>query len=305
MDQKEQRRRLGANDFDTEQELLDEATTTVVEGSKRLDRKWPELVFSGFFGGVDVGLGILAMVLVTQATGSDILAGMAFGIGLLALKLAHSELFTEEFLLPQNAVIAGQGTWTQVVRLWSVTLVTNLLGGPAFAWLTVLGLPDHHATIIDFAVSYLDQPSLLVTVALSMLAGTTITLSTRMQQGTASDVGTAASGAHPPHHLGRPHRPLCSSSQDNQPTHTVPRRGQGSCSSSVQCRLMPHIQVTPSSSYSRMRWAIMRSSSCVGTRCPYGSFTEPSPVAHSRSSWANASRVLGVNVTFAWCLCAL
>lgn len=64
MDQKEQRQRLGGNDFDLEDELVDEATTTVVEGSKRLNRKWPELVVTGFFGGVDVGLGILAMVLV-------------------------------------------------------------------------------------------------------------------------------------------------------------------------------------------------------------------------------------------------
>jgi formate/nitrite transporter FocA (FNT family) len=191
MDQKEQRQRLGDDQFDIEEELLDEATTTVVEGSKRLNRKWPELIVTGFFGGVDVGLGILAMVLVKQATGSDILAGMAFGIGLLALKLAHSELFTEEFLLPLNAVIAGQGTWLQLLRLWSVTLVTNLLGGLAFAWLIVLGLPDYHATITDYAASYVDQSSLIVMIALSMLAGATITLSTRMQQGTANDVVTA------------------------------------------------------------------------------------------------------------------
>jgi formate/nitrite transporter FocA (FNT family) len=191
MDQKEQRQRLGDDQFDIEEELLDEATTTVVEGSKRLNRKWPELIVTGFFGGVDVGLGILAMVLVMQATGSVILAGMAFGIGLLALKLAHSELFTEEFLLPLNAVIAGQGTWLQLLRLWSVTLVTNLLGGLAFAWLIVLGLPDYHATITDYAASYVDQSSLIVMIALSMLAGATITLSTRMQQGTANDVVTA------------------------------------------------------------------------------------------------------------------
>lgn len=191
MDQKEQRRRLGGDEFDIEEELVDEAATTVVEGSKRLNRKWPELIVTGFFGGVDVGLGILAMVLVKQATGSDILAGMAFGIGLLALKLAHSELFTEEFLLPLNAVVAGQGTWVQVLRLWSVTLVTNLLGGLAFVWLIVLGLPEYHATITDYAVGYVDQSSLVVMIALSVLAGATITLSTRMQQGTTNDVVTA------------------------------------------------------------------------------------------------------------------
>lgn len=191
MDQSQQRRRLGNTGFDIEDALLAEAATTVVKGSERLNRTLPELIVTGFFGGIDVGLGILAMVLVKQATNSDILAGLAFGVGLLALKLAHSELFTEEFLLPINAVIAGQGTWLQIVRLWTVSLVTNLLGGLVFAYLIVLALPDYHSTLTDSAVSYLDQPSLLVMVALSLLAGATITLSTRMQQGTSNDVVAA------------------------------------------------------------------------------------------------------------------
>ncbi|SDS52706.1 Formate/nitrite transporter FocA, FNT family [Brevibacterium siliguriense] len=188
MTQKEQRERLGRNDLDLEDALIDEAANTVSEGAKRLNRKWPELIVTGLFGGIDVGLGILAMVLVKQATGSTILAGMAFGIGLLALKLAHSELFTEEFLLPINAVIAGQASWIQVFRLWSVTLVTNLVGGAVFAWLIVVALPGYHKTIADMALGYINQSSLLVMLALSLLAGATITLSTRMQQGTQNDV---------------------------------------------------------------------------------------------------------------------
>lgn len=191
MDEAGQRRKLGSSDLDIEDALLDEAVTTVVKGSERLNRKWPELIVTGLFGGVDVGLGILAMVLVKQATGSDVLAGMAFGIGLLALKLAHSELFTEEFLLPLNAVIAGQGTWLQVLRLWAVTLVTNLLGGLGFMAIVVVAMPDFHETMIDSAVAYIEQPSLPVMIALAVLAGATITLSTRMQQGSSNDVVTA------------------------------------------------------------------------------------------------------------------
>ncbi|GAA4282914.1 formate/nitrite transporter family protein [Brevibacterium daeguense] len=182
---------MGSSDFDIEDELLQEAATTVIEGSERLNRTWTELIVTGLFGGIDVGLGILAMILVKQATDSDILAGMAFGVGLLALKLAHSELFTEEFLLPINAVIAGQGTWLQILRLWSVSLVTNLLGGLVFVWIMVLGLPDYHRTIIESAASYLDHSSIIVMIALAMLAGATITLSTRMQQGTQNDVVAA------------------------------------------------------------------------------------------------------------------
>lgn len=189
--QGEQRRRLGGNDLDIEDELLDEAVSTVTEGAERLNRRWPELIVTGLFGGIDVGLGILAMVLVRQATGSDILAGMAFGVGLLALKLAHSELFTEEFLLPLNAVVAGQGTWWQMLRLWGVSLVTNLAGGLAFSWLIVMSLPGYHGTIIETAQKYLDQDSLSAMIGLALLAGATITLSTRMQQGTDNDVVTA------------------------------------------------------------------------------------------------------------------
>lgn len=39
MTQKEQRVRLGRNDLDLEDELVDEATATVTEGAKRLNRK--------------------------------------------------------------------------------------------------------------------------------------------------------------------------------------------------------------------------------------------------------------------------
>lgn len=190
-DQAGQRRRLGSNDLDIEDELLDEAVSTVSEGAERLNRKLPELIVTGLFGGIDVGLGILALILVKQATDSDILAGMAFGVGLLALKLAHSELFTEEFLLPLNAVIAGEGTWLQVARLWSVSLVTNLAGGLAFAWLIVLSLPGYHRTINEVALKYVEQDSLVAMLGLALLAGATITLSTRMQQGTSNDVVVA------------------------------------------------------------------------------------------------------------------
>ncbi|UFU06668.1 formate/nitrite transporter family protein [Ruania halotolerans] len=191
VDDKRQRERMGDTDLDIEEELVVEAATTVTEGTKRLNRTWVELIVTGLFGGIDIGLGILAMILVKQATDSDILAGMAFGVGLLALKLAHSELFTEEFLLPINAIVAGQGTWPQLLRLWSATLVGNLTGGVAFAWLTVLALPNYHGTLIESANEYLDPGSTGAMIGLSLLAGATITLSTRMQQGTSNDVVVA------------------------------------------------------------------------------------------------------------------
>ena len=107
-EQARERQRLGESDHAVEDALVEEFENTVTEGANRLHRTWRALVITGLFGGIDVGLGLLAMLAVLDATGSKLLGGLAFGIGLYALRLAHSELFTEDFLLPVNAIVAGQ-----------------------------------------------------------------------------------------------------------------------------------------------------------------------------------------------------
>ncbi len=174
-----------------EEELHEEFENTVTEGEERLHRTTRALVVTGIFGGIDVGLGIMAMLAVKDATGSPLLAGLAFGVGLLALRLAHSELFTEEFMLPVNAVVAGHGTVRQLVRLWSVTLVTNLAGGWLFMWLVVHAFPRYLDDLVKTAESYVTAGFSLETACLALLAGSTITLMTRMGQGASSDVMTA------------------------------------------------------------------------------------------------------------------
>lgn len=187
-DDEQRRRAQGSTDAPAEDTLVEEARNTATSGADRLNRSWRALVVTGLFGGIDVGLGIMAMMLVREATGSPILAGLAFGVGLIALKMAHSELFTEEFLLPINAIVAGQGTVLQLVRLWSVTLVTNLLGGWLFTWLLVVAFPRYNQVLVDAATGYLADRPWPEAVALAVLAGSTITLVTRMQQGTSDDV---------------------------------------------------------------------------------------------------------------------
>lgn len=102
---------------------------TVVEGKQRLDRTWAGLAATGAVGGADVGLGLLAMLVVRADTGSPVLGALAFGVGFLALTLAGSELFTENFLVPFGPLITRRSRWRQLVRLWVITLVTNLLAG--------------------------------------------------------------------------------------------------------------------------------------------------------------------------------
>lgn len=187
-DDEQRRREQGSTDAPAEDKLVEEARNTARAGADRLNRSWRAMVVTGLFGGIDIGLGIMAMVLVREATGSPILAGLAFGVGLIALKMAHSELFTEEFLLPVNAIVAGEGTVVQLLRLWSVTLVTNLFGGWLFTWLLVVAFPAYHDAFTSAAEGYLVDRPWPEAIALAVLAGSTITLVTRMQQGTTDDV---------------------------------------------------------------------------------------------------------------------
>lgn len=187
----DKRKELGRSDEPVEDELVEEFENTVAEGADRLNRTWRALVITGLFGGIDVGLGIMAMLAVKDATGSDLLAGMAFGIGLFALRLAHSELFTEDFLIPINAVVAKHGTWLQLCRLWTVTLVANLAGGWLFMWVVAAAFPQFEQLLLETSVKYMESGLTLETAALAILAGSTITLSTRMSQGTSNDVVTA------------------------------------------------------------------------------------------------------------------
>ena len=190
-DSESKRRSSGRTDQPLEDELVEEFQNTVQEGTDRLHRTWRALIITGLFGGIDVGLGIMAMLAVLDATDSKLLAGLAFSVGLLALRLAHSELFTEDFLLPINAVVAGHGTWWSLFRLWGVTLVANLVGGWVFMWVVVAAFPDFTDSLVEVASGYVADGIGLETVCLALLAGSTITLMTRMQQGTDNDMMTA------------------------------------------------------------------------------------------------------------------
>lgn len=184
----EKRKELGRTDEPLEDELVEEFHNTVTEGAERLTRTWRALIITGLFGGIDVGVGILAYLAVKEATGSDLLAGAAFGFGLLALQLAHSELFTENFLVPIYAVVSRHSTWLQLGRFWVVTLLANLLGGWLFTWFVVAGFPQFHDTLEKSATTYLEDGLTVETAALALLAGSTITLGTRMSQGSSSEV---------------------------------------------------------------------------------------------------------------------
>src|SRR4051812_21358130 len=181
------RAELGNSDAPAEDQLTQAFDTIVSEGAQRLHRTWREVLSTGLAGGLEVATGVLALLAVLAETGSHLLAGLAFSIGFVALLLARSELFTEGFLVPVTAVVARRASWPQLGKLWGGTLVANLVGGWLVTWLIMTGFPQLASTAIESARPFVTAPLDPRAVCLALLAGSTLTLMTRMQHGTTSD----------------------------------------------------------------------------------------------------------------------
>lgn len=159
----------------------------VVEGQQRLGRSWSGLLATGFLGGLDVGVGVLALLLVEHTTHSVLLGGLAFSIGFIALALARSELFTEDFLVPVAAVVAKTASLLSLGRLWTVTAVTNLAGGWVVTALVMAGFPALRSTAVETGTFYIQLGITWKAFALALVGGMLITLMTHLQHSTESD----------------------------------------------------------------------------------------------------------------------
>lgn len=167
-----------------EREVEDSFDRLVDEGRVRLARPLLTQIGTGLLGGIDIGTGLLAYLVVENQTGNPLLASLAFSIGFVALLLAHSELFTENFLVPVAAVVARAGTVGQLLALWGVSLAANLVAGWGITWLIVFARPDLRETGIEAARHYAELPIDGHSLTLAVLAGLVITLLTRMQHAT-------------------------------------------------------------------------------------------------------------------------
>jgi formate/nitrite transporter FocA (FNT family) len=170
-----------------EVEVEDAFKRSIDEGRRRLSRRpWP-LLSTGLLGGIDVGSGVLALLFVEHETDNKIFAGLAFTIGFIALSLAKSELFTEDFLVPVSTVIARQARLRMLPRLWIGTFAANLVGGWLFTFLIMKGFPQFSETALEAGGFYVRLGYGTRAFALAVLGGAIITLMTWMQHSTESD----------------------------------------------------------------------------------------------------------------------
>ncbi len=177
--------RLTAQPGERDEPELEEAFDRLVgQGRERLVRPLLPLVSTGLLGGIDVGVGVLMYLYVEHETGNPLLGALAFTVGFVALLMAGSELFTENFLVPVTAVVAREGTVLQLLRLWVVSLGANLVSGLGMAAMIIYAFPSLKETAIEVGAHYGTMGIGLQSFLLAVLAGAVITLLTRMQNAT-------------------------------------------------------------------------------------------------------------------------
>jgi formate/nitrite transporter FocA (FNT family) len=155
---------------------------SLVVGEERLERSTTSILATGFLGGMDVAIGVLALLVVRSATGNEMVAALAFSSGFITLSLARSELFTENFLVPVTVVFVERRHGWSLLRLWLGTLLTNWAGGALLVGLIVLALPRLDPVAVEVGRFYPELGIGLQSLASSMIGGILITLMTWIQR---------------------------------------------------------------------------------------------------------------------------
>jgi len=110
------------------------------EGEHELERPSAALGWSGLAAGLSMGFSFVAMGLLhgllPNAAWSKLVVALGYGVGFLIVIVGRQQLFTENSLTPIIPLLQtrSRATLLEVARLWSIVLVSNLLGTLAFAF---------------------------------------------------------------------------------------------------------------------------------------------------------------------------
>ncbi len=106
----------------------------VEDGQQELERANAGLAFSGFAAGLNISFSMVALVVVGAITGGIGFAAYAlYPIGFLVVILGRAQLFTENTVTPVAVVMASRSRLSNMLRMWLVVFVSNILGTATFA----------------------------------------------------------------------------------------------------------------------------------------------------------------------------
>lgn len=110
-------------------------------GREELARSSHALAFSGVAGGLTMGLTGLAVAIVQSTlgpgTGHEFVAHLFYPLGFIAVIIGRAQLFTENTLYPVILVLDEHRHVRNMLRLWGIVLVSNIVGALLFAALAI------------------------------------------------------------------------------------------------------------------------------------------------------------------------
>jgi len=114
----------------------------VLENARdELARSATGLMFSGFAGGVSMGLTGLAVALAISYLGDgpvqEFISFCFYPIGFIVVIIGRAQLFTENTLFPVVLVLDERGHLRKTLRLWAVVFLSNVAGAVFFGWLVM------------------------------------------------------------------------------------------------------------------------------------------------------------------------
>ena len=128
---------------DLERPSAEEIFIQVANNARQeLRRSSVSLAFSGFAGGIFMGLTALgnaiALAMLGTSTKVEFIAKMFYPLGFIVVILGRAQLFTENTLYPVALVLTEKKHFWPTMRLWFTVLPANVLGALAFAALATL-----------------------------------------------------------------------------------------------------------------------------------------------------------------------
>ncbi len=120
------------------QEIFD---VVIANAREELDRSTSALLFSGFAGGISMGLTGLGVALALSYLGDgpvqQFISFAFYPIGFIVIIIARAQLFTENTLYPVVLILDERKHVLNTLRLWVAVFVSNVAGAVFFGWLVM------------------------------------------------------------------------------------------------------------------------------------------------------------------------
>ena len=114
--------------------------TVVEDGRKELRRGGTGLAFSALAAGLNISFSVVTLAVIGSLTGGIGLAAIAaYPIGFLIVVLGRAELYTENTVTPVSVVLTDHSQLLNMLRLWALVFVFNVIGALAFAFVIFYG----------------------------------------------------------------------------------------------------------------------------------------------------------------------